>query len=159
MASSFHLTIALGDKAYPEVRMMKPFAAETFVANELVYYDAASAGGVKQCGADPALILGIAMSSVADALLMHPLGLVPVAILTPNVIVIASSTVAPSDTNMYTGYGIVRTSAGLWQVDTTDTTNLRVMGVDYAPKAGLQGQESWYIRFLAANLQGDQIAS
>ncbi len=155
MASSFPITFSVGD-AHPNVLNMAVYSGETFSAGDLVYWDTS---GVRLCGADPALILGIALTGTADASALLPSAQIPVAILTPDIICMMSSATAPAAANMLTAYGIVRTSAGLWRIDTTDTSNTRIVPVDYSPKTGVFGQEAWKVRFLAANLQGDAVAS
>lgn len=155
MASSFPITFAASD-AYPNVLNFAVYSGETFSAGDLVYWDTS---GVRLCGADPSLILGIAMTGTADAAALLPSAQVPVAVLDSDVICMMSSATTPAAANMLTAYGIVRTSAGLWRIDTSDTSNTRVVPVDYSPKTGVFGQEAWKVRFLAANLQGDAVAS
>lgn len=155
MASSFPITWAVGQRQ-PVVRNYPVYSGETFSAGDLVYYDTS---GVRLCGADPALILGIAMTGSADASSLHPQSLIPVAVLTADVLCVFSSATTPTLAAMLTAYGLVRTSAGLWRIDTSDTSNTRIDTVDYTPKSGVYGQEAWLARFKAANLQGDAVAS
>lgn len=155
MATSFPITFSVGDN-HPLVRNYPVYSGETFSAGDLVYYDTS---GVRLCGADPALILGIAMTGSADASALLPSAQIPVAILTPDIVCIMSSATTPALANLFTAYGLVRTSAGLWRIDTSDTSNTRISVVDYSPHTGVFGQEAWMVKFTAANLQGDAVAS
>lgn len=155
MATSFPITFSIGDN-HPIVTNFPVYAGETFVAGDLVYYDTS---GVRLCGADPALILGIAMTGTADAAALLPSAQVPVAILSPDIACLMSSATTPALAHLFTAYGIVRTSAGIWRVDVSDTSATRIVPYNFSPKPGVQGQEGWMVKFTAANLQGDAVAS
>lgn len=155
MATSFPITFSIGDN-HPIVANFPVYSGETFSAGDLVYYDTS---GVRLCGADPALILGVAMTGTADAAALLPSAQVPVAILTPDIACLMSSATTPTLAALFVAYGIVRTSAGLWRIDTSDTSNTRVVPYNYSPKSGVFGQEAWMVKFTAANLQGDAVAS
>jgi hypothetical protein len=164
----FHPT--LQPVGYPTVNPYPVYTGGTaFNAGELVFYDTTN-NGVDRCGADPALILGIAMCGSADASI-YPNSRIPVAVIHPESVVtmsIAGGT-NPSDTIVGDSYGIVRTvvgSTGFWEIDLTEGVATRVFVTEYRPArltsgaAALQpGQNLTYVRFLAANLQGDAIAS
>lgn len=164
----FHPT--LQPVGYPTVHPLPVYTGGTaFNAGELVFYDTTN-NGVDRCGADPALILGIAHCGSADAWL-YPNNRIPVSILTPESVIcmsIAGGT-NPSDTLVGDAYGIVRTvvgSTGFWEVDLAEAVNTRVSVIGYRPArltggaAALQpGQNFTFVRFLAANLQSDAIAS
>lgn len=161
MASNYPITWAASD-AYPTVRLFTIKSGVTFSAYDLVFWNTT---GVDLCGADPANILGIALTGTADAALTTP-GRVPVAIIDPRVVFMMSSATTPADDTNLTAYGIVRTSAGRWRVDTSDTSNTRLTTIGFTPQratasgtASTFGFEGYYVRFLAANLQGDGIAS
>jgi hypothetical protein len=64
------------------------------------------------------------------------------------------SATTPAETHVGVAYGIARLSSGNWAVDTGDTsaTRLIVYRVDIATGA-------FFVRFTAANLQLDAIAS
>lgn len=164
----FHPTLQA--PGYPVVQQFPVYSGgSAFNAGELVFYDTTN-NGVDRCGADPALILGIAHCGSADASL-YPNSRIPVSILTPSseIIMSIAGGTNPSDTLVGDVYGVVRTTVGstsFWEVDLTDTTNTRVVVVGYRPSrltggaAALQpGQNFTMVRFLAANLQGDAIAS
>lgn len=165
----FHPT--LQPTGYPTVNPYPVYTGgSAFNAGELVFYDTTN-NGVDRCGADPALILGIAMCGSADASI-YPNNRIPVAVLTPNTVVtmsIATGSPNPNDTLVGDAYGIVRTvvnGIGFWEIDVTETVNTRLTITEYRPArltsgaAALQpGQLFNYVRFLAANLQGDAIAS
>lgn len=148
---------------YPTVRGYPVYTSGTaFSAGDLVLYDTTN-NGLVRCGADPALIAGIAHQSSANASLYVPNGLVPVSILdasTPVVMALASGT--PSDTLIGDAYGIARNADGFWEVDTSDTVATRVTIIDVFPSRATSGADprsfgqTWVVvNFLAANLQFD----
>ena len=155
---------------YPTVHPYPVYTGGTaFNAGDLVFYDTTN-NGVDRCGADPALILGFAHCGSADAWL-YPNSRIPVSVLTPQSEVVMSIATGtnPSDTLVGDTYDIVRTvvgSTGFWEVDLSASAAARVIVVGYRPArttAGADalqpGQNFTYVRFLAANLQGDAIAS
>lgn len=122
-------------------------------AGELVYFDVADQL-VKRCGADPALIMGIAELVSESAKVLTPNGKVPIRKLRPSVGVRMCSATTLSEANVGVAYGIARLSSGNWGVDTTDTSNTRL--VVYRVDTGLNAA---FVHFTAANLQFDAIAS
>lgn len=156
MASAFRPMLAGGGADYPEVKAFAIESSSAIIAGDLVYFDTAD-NLVKVCGADPALILGIALSSAASKTI-YPNSLIPVAVLTPKDKVVMSSATTPGEAHKLRAYGVEKTGDN-WRVDTTDTSATRVTVVDYSPHTGDAGQEWFIVRFLAANLQGDSIAS
>ena len=155
MASTFHPVPQPG-APQPVVRYLTCDPAATFTAGALVYLDTAD-NLIKECGADPALILGVAQCGAADRAL-YTGSRIPILIIEPAQLWAMSSATTPAESHLTDGYGIVKTS-GYWKVDTSDTSNIRVHVVDYAPKSGEQGQEMFYVKFPATNLQLDAIAS
>lgn len=155
MASTFHPVCQPGSPQ-PRVVHFPPDTTATFVAGDLVYLDTAD-NLIKECGADPSLILGVARCSVADRAI-NPGSLIPVDIIEPSQVWQMSSATTPADSHLTDGYGIVQTS-GYWKVDTSDTSNIRVYVIGYSPRSGQQGPEFFTVKFNAANLQGDAIAS
>ena len=155
MASSFTPVVQPGSPQ-PRVAHFAPDTSATFVAGDLVYFDTAD-NLIKECGADPALILGFARCSVADRAI-NPQSLIPVDIIEPGQVWLMGSATTPSDATLARSYGIVQTS-GKWLVDTTDTSNTRVTTIGYSPRTGQVGPEHYAVKFLAANLQGDGVAS
>lgn len=156
MASSFKPVCQPGSPQ-PRVAHFTPDPSGTFVAGDLVYFDTAD-NLIKECGADPSLILGVARCSVADALALNASGLVPVDILEPDQVWHMGSATTPSDATLLRSYGIVQTS-GVWLVDTSDTSNTRVTTIGYSPRTGQQGPQFYAVKFNGANLQGDGVAS
>lgn len=157
-------------QGYPIVGQYPVYTGGTaFNAGEFVFYDTTN-NGVDRCGADPALILGIAHCGSADASL-YPNSRIPVSVLTPDTILAMSIATGtnPSDTLVGDAYGIVRTvvgSSGFWEVDLAETVNTRLVVVGYRPSRTTAGAAAlapgWntaLVRFLAANLQLDAIAS
>jgi hypothetical protein len=154
MASTFHPVVQPGS-AQPVVRHLTCDSAATFVAGALVYLDTAD-GLIKECGADPANILGVAQCSAA-ARAIYTGSRIPIQIITPEQIWAMCSSTTPAESHLTDAYGIVKST--YWKVDTSDTSATKVHVIDYAPKSGEQGQEMFYVRFMAASLQGDAIAS
>lgn len=155
MASAFKPVCQPGSPQ-PRIVMYAPDPAATFTAGDLVYFDTGD-NLVKECGADPSLILGIAGCSVADAA-MNAGSRVPVAILEPGQVWFMGSSTTPSDATLARSYGIVQTS-NYWLVDTSDTSNTRVTTIGYSPRSGQIGAEGYFVKFLATSLQGDGVAS
>jgi len=155
MASTFHPVCQPGSPQ-PVVRHFPVDTSATFTAGALVYFDTGDQL-LKECGADPSLILGVARCSVADRAI-NPQSLIPVDVIEPTQSWTMSSATTPADTHLMTAYGVVKTS-GYWKVDTTDTSNTRLVVTGYSPRAGQQGPEHFVVKFTAANLQGDAVAS
>ena len=142
-----------------EVLYFTPDAAETIVVHDLVYVDTAdvTGGNLKRCGADPTLILGRALSRYPA---LEPTGdlyegRLPVEVISPaEIFGMCSATTPIRATHVGNSYGIVRLASGSWAVDTTEAVNTRVLVVSVDEDNGI-----FWVRFLAANLQGDAIAS
>ena len=164
MATNFKPIISGNQSGYPEVRYFTVDASATFVVGELVYWDTATQT-LKGCGADPSLIAGIALASAAFGLgTQWPgniydnagvLTAIPVALLTPTTKVFMSSSSTPALSNVGVAYGVASNS-GVWRVDTSDTSNTRLVVVDIF---NTPQQEGFLVQFLAANLQFDAVAS
>lgn len=154
MASKFPPFLASAVRDY-EMYDFVVDSAQTFGAHSLVFFNT-SDREIELCGADPALILGIATGPASVALGTTKLyDRLPVIVLTPNTLVGLSSPTTPAETNVGEDYGLVRDSGtGFWQLDTTDTTNVRVFVNRVDITNGI-----FYCNFLAANLQFDAIAS
>jgi len=157
MASDFAATVTAQIENGSEVLPFTPSqtAGETAAApGELMYYDTAD-GKIKRCGADPSLIAGISEVVSEDARVLTPDGQIPLRLLKPNALVrMCSATTPVKATHEGVAYGIVRLSSGHWAVDTTDTSNTRVIVKKVVPATG-----EWFVSFTAANLQFDAIAS
>lgn len=152
MASKFPPFLASAKKD-PIVLPFKPDAGETFLPLALVFYDTAT-DTLKLCGADPALILGIALGSAASKTIT-PDSHIPVQVLDPDVIIGLSSPTTPAQSHVGDSFGILMdATTKYWQADPTDAGNARVVCVGINISLGI-----FYVRFLAANLQGDAIAS
>lgn len=143
MASSFPLTIYGGSPVQPRIKSYPVTAGQTFIAGALVFL---TSGAVSECGADPTAILGIALCAAANKAL-YANSEIPVAIVTPECEFVMSSATAPTAAVMSTQYGIVKST--YWKVDTSDTTNDRVVAVDFSPHTGNAGQEWWIVKFIA----------
>lgn len=110
-------------------------------------------GEIDECGADPALILGL-MTGPYSARQIYDGDEMPVVVLDSNVVVGLCSATTPSAANLEVEYGVVKLASGNWAVDTTETVATRVHVVKIDIAAGI-----YYCKFLAANLQGDAVVS
>lgn len=160
MASTFKPQVSGNLSGYPDVREFGVTAAEAFEVGELVYMDV-NTGLILVCGADPALIAGISGAAAAFGLGSQWPGniydgvKIPVTLLNSNTLVFMSSTTTPLLTHVGNAYGVAKVGH-TWQVDTGDTSATRVVVVDIynSPQ-----QEGFLVKFLAANLQFDAVAS
>lgn len=158
MASAFPAFLAHGEPNYPLVRELPVDLAATFVAWELVFLNTAGGNDVEVCGADPAAITGLACAPASAKTLYYEnisgaTNKIPVAILSPDIVVGMSSATTPAQSHLFNLYGVEKTGNN-WRVDIGDTVNTRltVIGIDIA-------NGIFYVRFLAANLNGDSIVS
>lgn len=157
MASLFPASVAAGYEHATRVQNYTP-STDAIVVSSLVYFDTGTQT-IKLCGADPALIAGIAegakntAQSASERTNLHPSSKMPVRLLSTGALVALSSPTTLSEANVGVLYGIVNVG-GVWQLDTTDTTNTRVLveRVDV-------GTNTAFVRFIAANLQFDAVAS
>jgi len=152
MASSFRANVAYNIDESPNLEFT-PDGTTVFYVGDLVYLDT-STHTVKQCGADPSLILGLSEVTSELAKVLTPNGKVPIRALTTTTVVAMPVNTTASADHEGTAYGVVKSADGIWQVDISDTSNTRVLvlKVDVTNKI-------YYVRFLAANLQLDAIAS
>lgn len=153
MAAIFPAYIAYGHDA-SHVREFLPASDSTHVVGDLVFADTSSPWDMNKCGADPSLIAAVSEVISDDADALTPDGKVPYRILSSGTVVAMCGTSDPTDsTAVGTAYGVVNAN-GVWKVDLTDTSNTRVLviGVDTVNLI-------YFVRFLAANLQFDAVAS
>lgn len=154
MASDF-AAYATVDRDLSRVLEFTPGApTNDLIVGSLAVYTSAEA---RLCGADPASILGLSEVVSEKAKLITPNGKVPILVLNPGTVVaMCSATTYDEATHRGTAYGVVKLASGNWAVDTSDTSATRVVVV-----GGLtdNNQNIFFVRFLAANLQFDAIAS
>lgn len=128
--------------------------SETFLAGAVVLRD--SDGNIAECGADPAVIAGIALHSVADANPADTFGTVvsrvPVATANQEFRGTLEGTFAAADVGAK--YGLVLDATGYWTVDKSETSNTRVQIVGKDDEVAV-GDVNAPVRFvfLAANRQ------
>jgi hypothetical protein len=131
--SSFPARISYGHDHTYNASFTPGTSGDAFIPGEFVAYDT-SADTMKRCGADPTAIAGIAEVTSGDASVITPNGKVPIRILTGGGVVLAlSSTTVPTEAMVGDSYGITRSAAGFWRVDTSKTTTssrVRVVAVD-----------------------------
>ena len=158
MSSNFPIRYYTGTELGPMNQYFVPDATNgaNIIPGDLVFQNT-SDQEIEECGADPALILGIAKGSYADKYLWQNtagVGRIPVSVLTPAVKIglCVTGTLAASDAGK--AYGIVKNASGNLSVDLSETVNTRVTIVE----VDVTNQIAW-VHFLAANLQYDSIAS
>lgn len=150
MASKFPPFLRAGNQESSVVQF-KVAAAATFKAGALVVYSTTT-DDIDEVGADPALILGLALADAASKTI-YPGSKIPVLVIDPSLVVGLSSATTPLESHVLdAGFGIEKTT--YWRIDITDTTNIRVQVLEVDIPNGV-----FYCRFVAANLQGDLIAS
>lgn len=145
--------------AAPRIREKDVAAAESWPGNPPVYMD--SNGKWAQCGADPAVIAGVACTAYGDDVSgFNPLG---VKGFPPGRCQVTLAGDEQQFHAEYVGtkpsvaggsYGIVKGSDGFWRVDFTDTTNTRVVyDGDYITDPSVATPTRVLFHFLAANVQ------
>lgn len=156
MASDFPAFVAknIGDGTEVFEYLVSSTAGETLIVGDLAYYDTTS-DTLKRCGADPALIAGISEVDSTVASTITPNSKIPIRLLSSRAVVGMSSSTTFVDAS-HTGevYGIARSAAGHWQVDTSDAVNTRIIVL-----GGDTTTNTFYVKFIAANLQFDAVAS
>ena len=158
MASDFPATVTAQIEHGSEVLEFIPSQTAGEVAaksGELVFFDTADQK-VKRCGANPALILGVAEVVSESARVITPNGKVPIRVLKPNALVRMCSATTPLEAHRLTatGYDIVRLASGNWAVNIASTANPRVQVKEIDIPSG-----AFFVSFFALNLQGDLVAS
>lgn len=151
MASDFPAFVAYNHEDY-DVGGFKHDAANAGKAGSLCFLNT-SDNEIEECGADPALILGL-MTGPYTARTLYPGARLPVIILNENVVVGLCSATTPADAHLTRSYGVVKLASGNWALDFSDTTATRVVVKKVDPVAGI-----FYVTFLPANLQGDSVVS
>lgn len=159
MATDFPAAAVFGSQGLePLVQEFAMLSTDASIAGELVFFDTAD-NTVKECGADPANILGIVLGpGPASTRLQKPLPYAPntqlVAVLSPDTVVAMCSATTPSLAHVARPFGVAKLASGNWSVDTTEAVNTRLTVIRVDITNGI-----FYVRFLAANLQLDAIAS
>jgi len=151
MASDFPAFVAKNHEHY-DVGQFAIDSANPGKAGSLCFLNLGD-NEIEECGADPALILGLMTGNYASRLI-YPGSKVPVIVLDPNVIVGMCSATVPTDAHLTRKYGIARLASGNWAVDVGDTSAVRVEVFGYDAPKGL-----FLVKFLPDYLQADAIAS
>lgn len=107
---------------------------------------------IDECGADPALILGVAMAAAVDANSPYPTGQVPVCRLNTTMLVGMAVAGTLAAANQDKAYGVVKSAAGNWKVDLSETA----AAVFYIKRVDVTRQIA-FGHFLASVLQSDAI--
>lgn len=139
-----------------DVVMKTPKSTATFKKYALVVQDVsggADDGTVDEVGADPALILGIAMADAVDANSPYD-GKVPVIVLNTTMPIGLAITGTLTTAEEGKVFGLVKSAAGNWKLELAETTNTR-----FYVKRAIVDRQIALGHFLAANLQGDAVAS
>lgn len=158
MASNFptYVTMKEDEGSYVQDYAPSQVAGQTCVVGDLCYWDDTN-NVIRRCGADPAAITGLCEVDSEQARVLTASGRIPIRVISPTAIFCMCSTTTPVEaTHVGQVYGIARNASGNWEVDVSDTTNTKVFVV----RVDVIGtQEIWYVRFLAASLTDDAIAS
>lgn len=151
MASDFPAYVAYNHEDYDVVACAID-AANAGKAGSLCFLNTGD-NEVEECGADPALILGL-MTGPRTSRTIYPASKMPVIVLSDNVVVAMCSATTPSDAHLNRPFGVVKLASGNWAVDTGDAVNTRLVVKKVDAVAGI-----FYCVFLPANLQGDAVVS
>lgn len=158
MASNFPIQYYTAVENGPMNLYFVPAPAATFKQAALLV-QTTGAGTVDECGADPALILGISKATAADKWLYGEFGVgtgrVPVSVLTPAVMIGLCVTGTLALANEGIDYGVTKNASGNWSCDVSKTGAAARFHV---VRADVTNQIAWGY-FLATNLQADAIAS
>jgi hypothetical protein len=143
MSGSLFPPFLASDARPGNVVSFTPDTGQTFEANSLVFMYATDAPKITVCGADPAIILGMALSPAVPSagISFSPDLKIPVLVIEPDMLFGFSSTSTPAETDILCGgstpfgFGLAKdATTGYWQLDHSDTTAKRliVMKVDIA---------------------------
>lgn len=151
MASDFPAFVASGHDEY----LVTDFVIASGNAGKAGSFCVLNTGTnqIDECGADPALILGL-MTGPYAARTIYANGRMPVIILTDRVLIGLCSATTPTDAHLTRDYGIVKLASGNWALDISETVNTRMHVVRYDATAGI-----FFCLALPANLQGDSVVS
>lgn len=158
----FPAYVTYGEDRGSEVEEFTPDGTETSKPGELVFYDT-GAGTMKRCGADPALIAGIAEVDSEEAKKLTSDGKCPFRLLFPGAVVVFSSATTPVEaTHRGNEYGITRdATTGFWQLDIAKTGASARFVVRRVEIAGVDGasQDRFYCQLLGQYAQFDGVDS
>jgi hypothetical protein len=160
MASDFPVQLSMKHEAGYEVRYFTLDNAQTVKPGAFVFLNTAD-NEIEKCGTDPALILGIVLAHGAPGTAAGAVnnskwlyeGKLPVAVLTPNIILGMCSATTPANSHLSDAVEIAELASGNWAVDVA-AVNTRMVVHDIDAVNGI-----FYVSPLAANLQGDSILS
>lgn len=132
--------------AYPNIgqriRQYPIATGETFIEGALVLLNA---GEIEECGADPALIAGVALH---DAGADPDTSSVLVALASSEGTFVLQGSSAPVAADVGVEYGVAKDADGIWYVDKTDVVATRVV----VEKVYLD-REQFEVKILRANIQ------
>lgn len=156
MASDFPAYVAYNHDDYDVVGFVID-PANAGKAGSLCFFDTA-VNRISECGADPALILGL-MTGPYTSRTIYAGQKMPVIALDDNVVVAMCSATTPTDAHLERLFGVTKLASGNWSVDTTKNTGTeavpataRVKVVKYDAPAGI-----FYCKLLGQFLQGDTV--
>lgn len=148
MASSFNPQLSAKHEGYT-MRYFTP--SGTIKAFDIVYFDTAD-NTVKAAAADGALILGIAQCPSSESWLYE--GRIPVAVLTHEILLGLASATTPAAAHIGREYGFAIDAGGNYVLDIAETIATRFVVAEIDSTNGI-----FFVHPLAANLQGDAVAS
>lgn len=154
--SDFPAYVTRGEDQHSRVEEFTPgtAAGEQMIVGDLGTWDNSN-NWLERCGADPSAIAGISEVDSEQARVLVSTGKIPHRLLEAGVVLcMSSSTTYAEATHKGNEYGITRSSAGNWRVDTAKTgADARVLVLD----GDTEGR--WYVTPLAEFLQFDGIDS
>ena len=144
------------DGSYPVIRWYTEADSQSFVVGDLVY---TNSGALTECGADPALILGVALADATNVTSGN--ASLPVLVLTNNTEVsmnvyhaTEASATFSDDSGLNTAYEINTPAAGIWTIDIAATSSTRVHITEYMDAKGDLYMRCW-VAFMGATLQAE----
>lgn len=130
-------------------------AVAVWLTGDLVYQDT-STDTLKKCGADPALIAGLAENP--STYNYTESSKVPIRLIHQDDVIAMSSATDYADTMIGNTVDISDATGGIWKV-LTSTSAPRVTIVGGVPAANSLYGAIYFVQFIAANLQFDAVAS
>jgi hypothetical protein len=149
MASDFPIQYYTGVERGQMNEYFTPHASAVFPIARLVVMDGDEV--IDECGADPALILGISKGAAADKWLWE--GRVPVSVISSQVeygLCVGAGTLAATHVN--TAVGLAKLASGNWSADLAEGSNTRF----HITKVDVTNQIAWG-KFISQYVQMDGI--
>lgn len=143
---------------HTNVEEFTPDGSAVWLSGDFVFYDT-STDTMKKCGADPALIAGLAEnpSTYGAALALN--GKVPVRLLNADTVIAMPSDTDFDATKIGDTVDISDATGGVWKLLPASTSNPRALIIGGILAADSLDGAIWFVQLIAANLQFDAVAS